>query len=90
MTNWQGEPLCVVETKAVATVPFEEVSEEFAATEGEGPPRPGSFSFADSGVTGTQVSEFTYASFTMVRNEKPVVPIFEFTSIASSIPWGRK
>ena len=36
MTNWQGEPLCVVETTAVATVPFEEVSEEFAATEGEG------------------------------------------------------
>ena len=36
VTNWQGEPLCVVETKAVATVPFEEVSEEFAATEGEG------------------------------------------------------
>ncbi len=36
VTNWQGEPLCVIETKAVATVPFEEVSEEFAATEGEG------------------------------------------------------
>jgi hypothetical protein len=25
VTNWQGEPLCVIETKAVATVPFEEV-----------------------------------------------------------------
>jgi len=36
VTNWQGEPLCVIETKAVATVPFEEVSEEFAAIEGEG------------------------------------------------------
>ena len=36
VTNWQGEPLCVIETKAVATVPFEEVGEEFAAAEGEG------------------------------------------------------
>jgi uncharacterized protein YhfF len=36
VTNWQGEPLCVIETKAVATVSFEEVSEEFAAIEGEG------------------------------------------------------
>ena len=36
VTNWQGEPLCVIETKAVATVPFEEVSEEFAAIEGDG------------------------------------------------------
>ena len=36
VTNWQGEPLCVIETKAVAIVPYEEVSEEFAATEGEG------------------------------------------------------
>ena len=23
VTNWQGEPLCVIETKAVAIVPFE-------------------------------------------------------------------
>jgi uncharacterized protein YhfF len=36
VTDWQGKPLCVIETKAVAIVPFEEVSEEFAATEGEG------------------------------------------------------
>ena len=36
VTNWQGKPLCVIETKAVAIVPYEEVSEEFAATEGEG------------------------------------------------------
>jgi uncharacterized protein YhfF len=36
VTNWQGESLCVIETKSVATVPFEEVSKEFVATEGEG------------------------------------------------------
>jgi uncharacterized protein YhfF len=36
VTNWQGKPLCVIETQAVAIVPFEEVSEEFALTEGEG------------------------------------------------------
>lgn len=36
ITNWQSEPLCVIETTAVAIVPYEEVSEEFAATEGEG------------------------------------------------------
>jgi uncharacterized protein YhfF len=36
VTDWQGRPLCVIETKKVAIVPFEEVSEEFAATEGEG------------------------------------------------------
>lgn len=31
-----GVPLCVIETTQVDTVPFEEVSAEFAATEGEG------------------------------------------------------
>jgi uncharacterized protein YhfF len=36
VTDWQGKPLCVIETQAVAIVPFEEVSEEFAAAEGEG------------------------------------------------------
>jgi uncharacterized protein YhfF len=36
VTNWQGKPLCVIETKAVGIVPFEEVGEEFAAAEGEG------------------------------------------------------
>lgn len=30
-----GAPLCVIETTAVDAVPFEEVSAEFAATEGE-------------------------------------------------------
>ncbi len=36
VTDWQRKPLCIIETKTVAIVPFEEVSEEFAATEGEG------------------------------------------------------
>jgi uncharacterized protein YhfF len=36
VTNWHGKPLCVIETSSVAIVPFEEVSEDFAATEGEG------------------------------------------------------
>jgi uncharacterized protein YhfF len=36
VTDWHGIPLCVIETTAVAIVPFEEVSEEFAASEGEG------------------------------------------------------
>jgi uncharacterized protein YhfF len=31
-----GQPLCVIETTAVDAVPFEEVSAEFAAVEGEG------------------------------------------------------
>lgn len=36
VTNWHGEPLCIIETEAVSIVPYEEVSEEFAAAEGEG------------------------------------------------------
>ena len=36
VTNWAGKPMCVIETVAVAVVPFEQVSAEFAATEGEG------------------------------------------------------
>ena len=36
ITNWSGEPLCVIETQSVEVVPFNEVSAEFAATEGEG------------------------------------------------------
>ena len=36
MTNWQGTPLAVIETRRVDIVPFDEVSAEFAATEGEG------------------------------------------------------
>lgn len=36
VTDWDGNPLCVMETKAVAIAPFDKVGEEFAATEGEG------------------------------------------------------
>ena len=36
VTNFAGDPLCVIETQRVDIVPFTEVSEEFAATEGEG------------------------------------------------------
>jgi uncharacterized protein YhfF len=36
ITDWGGNPLCVIETVSVAVVPFEEVSAEFAAAEGEG------------------------------------------------------
>jgi uncharacterized protein YhfF len=36
MTNWSGEPLCIIETRQIAIVPYEEVTAEFAATEGEG------------------------------------------------------
>ena len=36
VTNWQQEPLCIIETTNVEIVPYEEVSEAFAALEGEG------------------------------------------------------
>ena len=36
VTTYSGEPLCVIETQKVEIVPFEEVTAEFAATEGEG------------------------------------------------------
>ena len=36
VTNWAGSPMCVIETRRVDIVPFEEVSADFAATEGEG------------------------------------------------------
>ena len=36
VTNWAKEPLCVIETQRVEIVAFDQVSEEFAATEGEG------------------------------------------------------
>jgi len=42
VTNWSGEPLCIIETESVEVLPFSEVSSEFAATEGEGD---GSLSF---------------------------------------------
>ena len=36
VTNWSGTPLCVIETRNVSIIPYEEVTGEFAATEGEG------------------------------------------------------
>ncbi len=36
VTDWVGQPLCVIETQAVEVVPFCEVTADFAATEGEG------------------------------------------------------
>jgi len=36
VTNWEGQPLCVIETTAVTVVAFDQVDEDFAATEGEG------------------------------------------------------
>ena len=36
VTNWAQRPVCIIETQRVDVVPFDEVSEEFAATEGEG------------------------------------------------------
>lgn len=36
VTNWRKEPLCVIETTNVETVPFHQVNESFAETEGEG------------------------------------------------------
>ena len=36
VTDWAGAPRCVVETTAVDVVPYDQVSAEFAAIEGEG------------------------------------------------------
>lgn len=36
VTDWDKRPLCVIETRRVDVVTFDEVTEEFAATEGEG------------------------------------------------------
>jgi len=36
VTNWSGEPRCIVETTAVEVVAFQDVSPEFASVEGEG------------------------------------------------------
>lgn len=36
VTDWAGMPKCIIETLRVDIVPFNEVTEEFAATEGEG------------------------------------------------------
>lgn len=34
--NWQGEAQCLIQTQSVEILPFEQVSADFAATEGEG------------------------------------------------------
>ena len=36
VTDWHGEPICVIESTVVDTVPYREVTAQFAATEGEG------------------------------------------------------
>jgi uncharacterized protein YhfF len=36
VTNWAKVPLCVIETRRVDVVPYDQVTAEFAATEGEG------------------------------------------------------
>jgi uncharacterized protein YhfF len=36
VTLWSGAPICVIDTTSVEVVPFEQVSADFAATEGEG------------------------------------------------------
>ncbi|NJN81026.1 MAG: ASCH domain-containing protein [Caldilineaceae bacterium] len=36
VTNWQREPLCIIETTQVEIVPYDQVSAAFAAAEGEG------------------------------------------------------
>jgi uncharacterized protein YhfF len=36
VTYWNGTPVCIIETQSVEVVPFEEVTAEFASTEGEG------------------------------------------------------
>lgn len=36
VTRWNGEPLCVIETRSVVVMPFSQVDADFAATEGEG------------------------------------------------------
>ena len=36
VTLFSGEPVCIIETRDIKIVPFSEVGEDFAATEGEG------------------------------------------------------
>ncbi len=36
VTDWDGLPLCIIETRLVEVVPYDEVSEAFAWIEGEG------------------------------------------------------
>lgn len=34
--NWNGEAQCIIKTTSIEVVPYKDVTEEFAATEGEG------------------------------------------------------
>src|SRR5262249_49577621 len=36
VTNWAGTPLCIIEAESVEVIPFNQVTAEFAAAEGEG------------------------------------------------------
>lgn len=36
VTNWHGMPVCIIETTAVSTCQYKDVTPEFAALEGEG------------------------------------------------------
>jgi uncharacterized protein YhfF len=36
VTDWQGAPLCIIENTLIEVVPFDSVSDGFAALEGEG------------------------------------------------------
>jgi uncharacterized protein YhfF len=36
LTDWQGAPLCIIESTHIEIVPFDGVSDSFAAIEGEG------------------------------------------------------
>ena len=36
VTDWDGIPLCIIETSEVEVRAFKDVDEEFAAAEGEG------------------------------------------------------
>ena len=36
VTNWDGLPLCIIETTEVNVIAFQDVNEGFAADEGEG------------------------------------------------------
>ncbi|ROV58704.1 ASCH domain-containing protein [Vibrio ponticus] len=36
VTNWNGEPVCIIEVTSVTTCQFDKVTDEFAAAEGEG------------------------------------------------------
>lgn len=36
VTDWSGMPQCVIETRSCDTVPYDQVTEAFSATEGEG------------------------------------------------------